>query len=468
MVIRTLMHALAEWMPDSRKAVSASRGACAARRGSRAAGDPIRGPRRRALGVAAAAVWIGAASWPGSAPAQTPPQAAAGGVPMVAAEPLAVATDARLAGDDRQTRLVVDLNRKVEMRVFALPDPYRVVVDIPQVNFQFAPKTGEHGRGLIKAFRFGQVMQGGSRIVIDVTGPVRVAKAFVVEPADDQPARMVLDLVAVDRETFLRAAAVDNRLPRTPEPAARPDRDGPASPADPRPVVVLDPGHGGIDPGTRARSGETEKDLVLAFATMLRDKLEKTGKYRVVMTRSDDTFVELSERVRFARLRKAQLFVSIHCDALARGEGDADGATVYTLSDKASDAEAQRLADAENRADVIAGVNLSAEPDDIADILIDLAQRETKSFSAHFANDVISEVRNTARLHKHPLKSAGFRVLKAPDIPSVLIELGYVSNPSDLKQLTSEAWRSRVGDSIVRAIHTYFATRVAGAATGTP
>jgi N-acetylmuramoyl-L-alanine amidase len=231
-------------------------------------------------------------------------------------------------------------------------------------------------------------------------------------------------------------------------------------------VVVLDPGHGGIDPGTRAPSGELEKDLVLEFASALRAKLEATGKYRVMMTRTDDTFVELSERVRFARQQQAQLLISIHCDALVRGEGEAEGATVYTLSDKATDAEAQRLADTENRADIIAGVDLAAEPDEIADILIDLAQRETKTFSAHFARNVVKEMRTAARLHKRPQRSAGFRVLKAPDVPSVLIELGYVSNARDLKQLVSESWRSRAGDAIVHAVHTYFTTRLAGGGTG--
>jgi N-acetylmuramoyl-L-alanine amidase len=432
-VVRALAHATAERTADRSRA------------------------RGRCLAIAAA---LGlAACW--SAPAASQIPLPTGG-PTAVADALPVASDARLAGDDKQTRLVVDLSRKIEMRAFTLPDPYRVVIDIPQVNFQLPPKTGERGRGVIKAFRYGLVMQGGSRIVIDVTGPVRVAKAFVLDPAEGQPARMVVDLTPVDRETFLRAAAIDNRLPRPPDPSHR-ERDAAGHPADPRPVVVLDPGHGGIDNGTRAHSGELEKDLVLEFATMLRDKLEKTGKYRVAMTRTDDTFVELAERVRFARLRQAQLFISIHCDALARGEGEAEGATVYTLSEQASDAEAQRLADAENRADVIAGVNLAAEPSDIADILIDLAQRETKSFSAHFARNLANELRSAARLHKHPLKSAGFRVLKAPDVPSVLVELGYVSNPGDLKQLVSESWRSRAGDAIVHAVHTYFTTRLAGA-----
>jgi N-acetylmuramoyl-L-alanine amidase len=383
------------------------------------------------------------------------------GAAAAATDPPPTATDARLAGDDKQTRLVIDLSHKIDMRAFTLADPYRVVIDIPQVNFQLPPKTGEHGRGVVKAFRYGLVMPGGSRIVIDLAGPVRVTRAFVLDPVEGQPARMVVDLAPVDRDAFLRAAAIDNRLPRPPEPPPlHHDRDGQA--ADPRPVVVIDPGHGGIDTGTHAPSGELEKSLVLEFSTMLRDKLEKTGKYRVVMTRTDDTFVELAERVRFARLRQAQLFISIHCDALAKGEGDAEGATVYTLSDKASDAEAQRLADAENRADVIAGVDLAAEPTDIADILIDLAQRETRAFSAHFARDVVGEMRAAARMHKHPLRAAGFRVLKAPDVPSVLIELGYVSNAGDLKQLVSESWRSHTGDAIVHAVHTYFTTRLAG------
>jgi len=379
--------------------------------------------------------------------------------PGVAGANAPVATDARVGGDAKQTRFVVDLSRKVDIRAFTLADPYRVVIDLPQVSFQLPPKAGERGRGLVKAFRFGLVMPGGSRIVLDVTGPVRVEKAFVLDPSDGQPARLVLDLVGIDREAFLRAAAVDNRV--APEGAKKSEPQS-NSGRDQRPIIVLDPGHGGIDTGTRAPSGEAEKEVVLDIALMLRDKLEKSGKYRVVMTRTDDSFVALADRVRLARSRNAQLFISIHCDALARGEGEAEGATIYTLSDHATDAAAARLADAENRADVISGVDLSVEPDDIADILIDLAQRETKTFSLQFAKSVATELKSAARMHKHPLKSAGFRVLKAPDVPSVLIELGYVSNQQDLKQLMSEKWRMRAGDAVVQAVNTYFTTRLAG------
>ena len=371
-----------------------------------------------------------------------------------------LATGARLAGDQKQTRFVVDLSEKVDMRAFTLANPYRVIIDLPQIAFQLPPKTGERGRGLVKAFRFGLVMPGGSRIVVDTTGPVRVERAFVLDAADGLPARLVVDLAAVDRDTFLRAAAIDNRLPR--DPPRRAEREAAPVTSDPRPVIVLDPGHGGIDTGTRAASGELEKTLVLEFALMLRDKLEQTDKYRVVMTRTDDRFVELGERIRLARQRDAQLFISVHCDALRRREGEAEGATVYTVSEHASDAEAARLADAENKADVIAGVNLSAEPNDIADILIDLAQRETKNYSAQFARVLVGELKATARLHKHPLKSAGFKVLTAPDVPSVLIELGYVSSREDIKQLTSNDWRSQVSDKIVQAVDAFFTTRLAG------
>jgi N-acetylmuramoyl-L-alanine amidase len=383
-----------------------------------------------------------------ASPAEEPPNA----------EP-AVATGVRLSGDEAQTRLIMDLSRRIEMRAFTLAEPYRVVIEIPQVNFQLPPNAGDQGQGIIKAFRYGLVVSGGSRIVIDLAGPVRVTKAVVRDAAGGQPAQMVLDIVAVDRDTFLRAAAIDNHLPRPRVQTRDEDRTG-----DPRPVVAIDAGHGGIDPGTRAPSGELEKDLTLAFAAVLRSKLEATGKYRVTMTRTDDTFIELSERVQIARQHRAQLLISIHCDALARGEGAAEGATVYTLSDQASDAEAQRLADAENRADVIAGVDLADEPGEIADILIDLAQRETKSFSATFARNVVKDMGTAARMHKHPLKSAGFRVLKAPDVPSVLIELGYVSNARDLKQLVSETWRSHTADAITHAVQAYFTTRVAGTA----
>ena len=395
-------------------------------------------------------VFFAATAWAAGSPPTAP-----------AADSFPVATGVRLGGDGTQTRFIMDLDRKIEVHAFTLADPYRVVLDIPQVTFQLPAQAGENGRGLIKAFRFGLVMPGGSRMVFDLTRPARVDKAFVMDAAAGAPARLVLDLVATDRESFLRTMAQEEKIARSEAPPITPP---PPISNDPRPLLVLDPGHGGIDTGTRAPNGECEKDIVLAFAKDLRDHLEKTGKYRVLLTRTDDTFIALPDRVQIARQAGAALFISIHADYLPSREGDAEGATVYTLSDKPSDPQAARVAAEENRADVIAGVNLKDEPDDVAGILLDLAQRETKTFSLQFAHKLVDDLKSATHLNKDPMRSAGFRVLRAPDVPSVLIELGYVSNKEDLQSLNSDSWRDRTADSITAAVNEYFASHLAGAA----
>ena len=382
----------------------------------------------------------------------------------ISADGFAIATDARIGGDETQTRFVIDLSRKIDLHVFTLADPFRVVIDIPQVTFRLPPKAGETGRGLIKAFRFGLVMPGGSRIVIDLVKPARIDKAYVIDSVDAAPARLVLELAVTDRENFLRKVALDQRSAHAQPPLPREQQ---ASSSDARPLIVLDPGHGGIDTGTKGPNGLMEKDIVLDFAKRLQERIESAGKYRVLLTRSDDTFVPLAERVRFAREAGAALFISVHADSLPRREGDAQGATVYTLSETATDPAAARLAEQENRADVIAGVDLKEQPDDVADILIDLAQRETKTFSVQFANKLVGLMKRTARLHKEPIKSAGFRVLRAPDVPSVLVELGYVSNKEDLQSLLSDKWRDHTADAMASAIDGYFSSHLAGARAGT-
>jgi N-acetylmuramoyl-L-alanine amidase len=417
--------------------------------------------------LCAAALLCAPAIAPSAAEAPPPNPAPAG--PATALD-FPIASDARLAGDGKQTRFVLDLDKTIQFRAFTLADPYRVIVDIPQVSFKLPAGTGTAGRGLVKAFRYGLVMPGGSRIVFDLTGPAKIANSTMLEAANEQPPRLVLELEEVDRTAFVQLLTPENR------PELRPAMDAnaavvapeataaakPASPPDSRPLIVIDPGHGGLDNGTQS-SGEAEKNLVLGFGLALRDRIEKSGKYRVVMTRTDDTFIPLNDRVKVAHNQSAALFVSIHADALPRREGDAQGATIYTLSDKASDAEAERLAEAENKSDAIGGVNLGDEPTEVADILIDLAQRETKTFSNRFARTLMGEMKNTVRMHKHPLKSAGFRVLKAPDVPSVLVELGYVSNKGDLEHLVSENWRSKTVGSMAQAIDAFFAKRLATA-----
>jgi N-acetylmuramoyl-L-alanine amidase len=386
------------------------------------------------------------------------PASAAGAEKVGKKTPHPIASAVRLGGNEQQTRFVLDVSDKVDIAAFTLADPYRVVVDLPQIAFKLPKRAGARGRGLITAYRYGLVMRGGSRIVLDTAKPVAVKKAFVLAPAAGQPARLVLDLVAIDRAAFMRNIALQDR-------AARPKRrriaKAPEKSNDPRPLIVLDPGHGGIDNGTHWKDID-EKDIVLAFARTLRKNLEKSGKYRVAMTRDDDTFIPLGERVRFAHSRRAALFISLHADSLPPKEGHAEGATVYTLSEKASDAQAAELANAENASDIIAGVDLSNEPSDVASILVDLAQRETKTFSVQFARHVVGELRNTAKLYKRPIKSAGFVVLKDPDVPSVLIELGYLSSATDRKNLTSSAWRAKTAGALAAAVDVFFAPRLAG------
>jgi N-acetylmuramoyl-L-alanine amidase len=402
----------------------------------------------------------------------TPARSAEGQPPAPAAvSNFPIASDARLAGDAKQTRFVLDLDKPIAHRAFALADPYRIVIDIPQVSFQLPAGVGIAGRGLIKAFRYGLVMPGGSRIVFDLTGPAKIANSYVLEAANGQPPRLVLELTEVDRTAFMQTLASEPRPELRPavadakavQPAA-PAK--PAGPPDNRPVIVIDPGHGGPDNGTQAGGSDfMEKNLVLTFGLALRDRIEKSGKYRVVMTRDEDTFIPLDERVRIARIQSAALFVSIHADALPKGEGDAQGATIYTLSEKASDAKAERLAEAENRSDSIAGVTISEEPA-VTDILIDLAQRETRTFSNRFARALMNEMKATVRMHQHPLKSAGFRVLKAPDVPSVLVELGYVSNKGDRDHLVSDSWRNRAVGAMSQAIDAFLAKRLVSVGSG--
>ena len=377
-----------------------------------------------------------------------------------------VAKDARLAGDRERTRFIADLSRKVDVHVFALGNPYRVIVDAPDVSFQMPAGLGSEKRGLVTAFRYGLFAPGKSRIVLDVGGPFLIDKAFVLDARDDQPARLVVDLVPTDEKTFLAklketpSHEKSNESPLPPQSVVRPPNA--------KPVVVLDPGHGGVDPGAKSAAGVAEKEVVLSFAKVLKTKLEATNRYEIHLTREDDTFLPLRERVAFAQKRGASLFLSIHADYFPAQTDKtkpvikAKGATVYTLSEEASDEEARALAAKENFSDAVAGVALPEDSDEVlANILIDLAQRETKNRSQLFARSIVGELAGRAAVHTKRLRSAGFRVLKAPDIPSVLLELGFLSDPDDEKHLLSDAWRERVAGGVVEAIDGYFAKKIA-------
>lgn len=391
--------------------------------------------------------------------------AGASGAWAVAAAPDAGTTgstpyvlDARVVGDDSRVRFIADISVPVDATVFTLADPYRIIVDLPEVKFVMPDEAGKDGRGLMSAFRYGDIAKGKSRIVIDLTGPVEVDKEFVVPPSGGQPARFVIDAVPTTRDKFLAVAK------------AYRDRHGAsdlgdgqgvaAGGASDRPVIVLDPGHGGIDSGAHGPGGTLEKDVVLAFAKQLGEQLVATGRYRVVYTRDDDTFLSLGERVKIARTRNAALMVSIHANSF--GLRSVRGTSIYTVSDEASNKMAAQMAESENASDALAGIDLDAQDsDEVKNILLDLTRRETHNFGVVFAQNLVKYLSKTTRMFKVPHQEAGFKVLEAPDVPSALIELGYLTNPDDEQQLASPEWQDKVAGSMVDAIDSYFNKKTA-------
>jgi N-acetylmuramoyl-L-alanine amidase len=387
-----------------------------------------------------------------------------------------VTTGARVGGNETRTRFVADISNPVSYSVYVLPDPYRVIIDMPDMSFDLPPGIGKKVRGLVTEYRYGILEPGKSRIVIDTKGPVLIEKSFLVEAQAGQPARIVVDIVKTTEEVFVKSynaqqshdqqeiANLADEQPIPPPPtdivAASAEPEKPAVDKKPgRKTVVLDPGHGGIDPGAISPHGTREKDVVLAFAMSLRKALVATGKYDVVLTRSDDRFISLKQRVEVARRVNADLFLAIHADTV-RGR-DARGATIYTLSETASDAEAEELAKKENRADIIGGLDLETENKEITNILIDLAQRESKNHAVFFSKKAVAQLKPLTLMTGKPMRSAGFMVLKAPDVPSVLIELGYLSSTLDEKLLTSDAWQDKIASAFAKAVDGYFSTELA-------
>ncbi len=332
-----------------------------------------------------------------------------------------------------------------------MADPDRIIVDVPEVNFQIDPAVGRTPQGgslgqIVKSFRFGLLAPGKSRIVIDLAAPARITRVATQPIAKDaEPARLQIELSRCEPAAFLQA--VRDGGPAGPPPRRRRRRPIVRPPAGP-PVIVLDPGHGGVDSGAIGPGGAVEKTIVFNFTRELAQKLAAGGRYRVVMTRNGDKFVSLADRVKMARDANAALLISIHADTL-QAAADVSGATVYTVADRASDAEAARIAERENAADRAAGVEQKQEAVGVADILFDLKRRETRAYAHLFSRGVVDQWRGVARLNHNPERSAGFMVLKAPDFPSVLLELGYLSSRQDVKSLTSEEWRAKATSALV-------------------
>lgn len=366
--------------------------------------------------------------------------------------------DYKMAGDAQHTRIVMHFDEAPDPDWFLLRDPHRLVIDLAETEFVFDQKDLAP-RGLVSGVRYGNIGQGRSRMILSAVGPFAVDEIDVRANETSPGFRMIVDISASSATAF--EDALRERVAR-PLNTADPARKGTRVDADKEIgfTVAVDAGHGGIDTGARGVNGTAEKTITLAFARELKEALKKSGKYNVVLTRDKDVFLRLDERVRIAREHDADLLISIHADAIRlRG---LRGATIYTVSDRASDAEAAATAARENLADELAGIVVAEENDEVADILGDLIRRETHSFSIRFARSLLGELSDAVEFVNNPHRSAGFKVLRAPDVPSVLLELGYLSNPKDEVQMSDPEWRAKAVERIVAAIG-LFADAKAGA-----
>lgn len=387
--------------------------------------------------------------------------AAIGALPAAAG---VVATGATLEGDRQETVFSLTMTAGVPAEVFTLANPYRVIIDMPDVTFQLPTEAGHTETGLVKAYRYGLFAPGKSRIVMDTVLPVAIARAEMINVADGEGVQLNLLLRAVDAATFGAGTGGARSPAATKRANIDEEEEAMAAPArNPQPVIVIDPGHGGVDPGALGVGDVYEKAVVLEVAKHLREELMKRGRYQIHMTRTEDVFISLEDRLAFSAERKADLFISLHADALADAQSakHVRGATVYTLSERASDAMARRMAEKENSADAVAGLTAdgSERTHQVRGILVDLLKRETANFSADFSSTLLSKMRQNVKLSRSPQRSAAFKVLKQTRTPSVLVELGYLSNPQDQIMMQSQKWRDGVSISIADAVDVYFTRR---------
>ncbi len=375
--------------------------------------------------------------------------------------------------DSKRTRFVIALDRQTSFQVSSLNHPNRVVVDLPDVVIGLPAPLGATPVGLVKGFRGGLAAPGKVKVVIDVTQPVIIEKATLEPSSGNFGPRLVLEIVPVaapakgTAKTFdsarIGSAGLASVQPPLPKPAAKPaDRRAKAF----KPLIVLDPGHGGHDSGAQ-RNGVIEKNAVLAFSLVLRDALKDTGRYQVMMTRDDDTFVPLDERREFAEKHRAALFMAIHADYAS---SSASGATIYSLRDNRA-RDLTRSAVGEVTRDVLTDKEIkaikqteAADAGTIRGFLADLAQREVQTTTARtnlFSRSVIEYMGDATNMMSNPDRNANYRVLQTVKVPAVLLELAFVSNKRDAANLKSLEWRRKVASSIVEAIESYFSHQVA-------
>jgi len=364
----------------------------------------------------------------------------------------AVASVVRVHNHDTHTRFVVECSAPIEFKIRRLANPYRLAIDVPGLGWNVASQNSVSG-GLISGIHYGPEVAEKTDIIVNLNGPVRVARSFVLPATATTPTRMVVDVESATREVFLADMASEGKKAGKVMTAA-------AEPATTKievirkKVIVLDPGHGGADPGAIGQSGTYEKHVTLAAARQLKSRLEASGRYKVILTRDEDQSLPLRRRTEIAHNAAADLFVSLHADSIQ--DTAIRGLSVYTLSDRASDKEAEALAAHENKSDIIIGMDLSHETVEVRNILVDLAQRESRNLATRLAGKLITELQREVQLLPNSHRFAGFAVLRSADIPSVLIEMGYLSNRQEEAALKKDAYRSKLIAAIVRGIDQHF------------
>ncbi len=405
-------------------------------------------------------------------PPLAPPAAQTVRIPAAPAASIPVILGARVGEQPDRTRFVIELSDPLALRVFTLANPNRVVIDMPEVLWRLQNPERPNGTGAVRSYRYGLFRPGDSRFVIDLNQPVAAAEPMILPPENGYGYRVVLDLFPTSQAKFEAQAGwpADLRAKEATAESVAAVPSAPAASISPAPslpptlapepalaktrIVVIDPGHGGIDSGTIGVDGLLEKNLVLDEALRLKTVLQRRG-YLVHLTRDTDIYIPLRERVNVARGYQADLFISLHADS--NPDQSVAGASVYTLSESGSDKEAAALARKENQSDIIAGVDLSGGNSPVASILIDLAQRDTMNRSSRFAETLVNQLSQaTDILPREPHRSAGFVVLKAPDVPAVLIELGYLSNAHDCSQMGTGTWRDATAMAIAGAVDRNF------------
>lgn len=366
--------------------------------------------------------------------------------------------DARLSTTGDRARLILDLSGPTEFAIATLSEPRRIAIDVRVGGIAFAVPPDVAGDGIVAGYAIEMAESGRARTMVTLSGPAQVQQAYVLDAVADQPARLVVDFISDTEERFAARAAADLAAAvanRGKVPETAPTAPGTHAPVTAtRPLVVIDPGHGGVDTGATAPNGVHEKNIVLSFALKLQEVLTDSGRFDVALTRSDDTYLTLNQRVALARENKADLFISLHADSFQQSE--IRGASVYTRDERATDVLDKVLADSENKTDIIAGFAVPEMQPAVVDILVDLMRRQMRRQSFLAAQSIIHQLEPSVSLRRFPVRQADFFVLQAPDVPSILLELGFLSNAADIANLQKSEWRDRAVDALARGIADYF------------